>query len=67
MISLQDAVDDLYRIAIVENSSQSPNRLAVLANMCVEQLEQRHVVGAATEIDVPGIARNKKWDVAWPR
>ena len=43
MISLQDAVDDLYRIAVVENKSQSPNRLAVLAAMCVEQLDQRHV------------------------
>ena len=24
------------------------------------------LVGAATEINVPGIGRSKKWDVGWP-
>lgn len=66
MISLQDAVSDLYRIAVVENKRQSPNRLAVLADLCVEQLDQRGIVGAAKEIRVPGIGRAKMWDVGWP-
>ncbi len=66
MITLQDAVDDLYRIAVTENKRQSPNRLSMLASMCVEQLAMRGVVGAATEIPVPGIGRSKNWDVAWP-
>lgn len=66
MISLQDAVDDLYRIAVVEKKSQSPNRLALLAEMCVEQLDQRGIPGAARELPVPGIGRSKTWDVGWP-
>ena len=66
MISLQDAVDDLYRIAIVEQKRQSPNRLAMLAEMCVEQLGERGVIGAAKELSVPGIGRSKTWDVGWP-
>ena len=63
MISLQDAVDDLYRIAVVEKKRQSPNRLALLADMCVEQLDQRGIAGAARELPVPGIGRSKTWDV----
>ncbi len=66
MISLQEAVSDLYRIALVENKRQSPNRLAMLADLCVEQLGQRGIVDSAKEIQVPGIGRAKKWDVGWP-
>ena len=66
MISLQDAVDDLYRIAVVEQKRQSPNRLAMLADMCVEQLNERGIVGAAKELPVPGIGCSKTWDVGWP-
>ena len=67
MISLQDAVEDLYRIAVVEGKSQSPKRLAMLAHMCVEQLAERGILGADTEVPVPGIGRSKNWDVVWPR
>ena len=66
MISLQDAVDDLYRIAVVEKKRQSPNRLTMLADMCVEQLDERGIVGAVKELPVPGIWRSKVWDVGWP-
>lgn len=66
MISLQDAVDDLYRIAVVEQKRQSPNRLAMLADMCLEQLAERGILDAAKELSVPGIGRSKKWDVGWP-
>ena len=53
MISLQDAVEGLYQIAIVEGKRQSPNRLARLADMCVEQLAERGVTGADRELPVP--------------
>ena len=65
MITLQDAVDQLYSIAVVQGSSQSPNRLALLADLCVQELESRGLPAAETEVIVPGIGRNKKWDVAW--
>ena len=66
MISLQDAVDDLYRIAVVEGKTQAPNRLSVLAGLCIEQLACRGLDGGAKERQVPGIGRPKAWDVAWP-
>ncbi len=66
MISLQDAVDDLYRIVAVERKIQSPNRLAALGDMCVDELASRGLVGAVKERKVPGVGRAKDWDVAWP-
>lgn len=66
MITLQDAVNDLYRIAVVEDRRSSTNRLAMLADMCVQQLAQRGIGEAAKELSVPGIGRTKTWDVAWP-
>ena len=66
MISLQDAVDDLYRIAVAEKKRQSPNRLSMLAGMCAQELASRGIVGAAKELPVPGIGRSKNWDVGWP-
>ena len=66
MISLQDTVDDLYRIVIVEQKRQSPNRLSMLAEMCIEQLGERGITSAAKELLVPGIGRSKTWDVGWP-
>ena len=66
MISLQDAVDDLYRIVVVEGATQSPKRLEMLADMCIEQLDQRGVRGVGKEIRVTGHARTKQWDIAWP-
>lgn len=65
MISVQDAVDDHYRIAVSGQKRQSPSRLAKLGEMCVEQLDERGVSGAAMENPVPGIGRSKTWDVAW--
>lgn len=66
MISLQDAVDDLYRIAVVERATQSPRRLELLADMCIEQLDQRGISGVEKEVRVRGHARTKQWDTAWP-
>ena len=67
MTSLEDAVTELYQIAVVDRRSQSPLRLARLARLCVEQLAERGLVEAATERLVPGIGRSKNWDVVWPR
>ena len=66
MISLQDAVDDLYRIVVVETKSTSNKRLTMLADYCIEQLNDRGIVEASKELSVPGIGRDKKWDIVWP-
>lgn len=66
MISLQDAVDDLYRLAVIERRRTSTKRLDVLANFCVQELANRGLSNAAKEVQIPGIGRTKKWDVAWP-
>ena len=66
MISLQDAINDLYRIAVVEDKRQSPIRLAMLADLCIEQLDKHGIVGASKELRVPGIGRTKLWDIGWP-
>ena len=41
MISPDDAVQDLYRIAVVEGRTTSTVRLKMLADYCVQELEQR--------------------------
>lgn len=66
MISLQDAINDLHRIAVVEDKRQSTNRLATLADLCIEQLDKCGIVGASKELRVPGIGRTKAWDIGWP-
>ena len=66
MISLQDAINDLHRIAVVEDKRQSPIRLAMLADLCIEQLDKHGIVGASKELRVPGIGRTKLWDIGWP-
>lgn len=65
MLTLADAIDDLHLIAVIEKRRQSPARLAVLADYCVQELDQRGIPDAETEVTIPGIGRNKKWDVAW--
>lgn len=67
MISLQDSIDELYRIAVIEKRKTSTLRLSRLADMCVQELELRGIGGAEKEVVVPGIGRDKKWDVAWRR
>ncbi len=65
MTSLQDAADDLFRIAVTERKSTSTSRLRVLADLCVEELEARGLDGVEREAPVPGAGRVKRWDVAW--
>lgn len=64
-ISVRDAIDDLYRIAVAEGLTQSPNRLARLAEFCVQELAKRGLTDARTEINIPGAGRTKRWDVGW--
>ena len=65
-ISVQHAIDHLYQVAVVNRSAQSPARLKVLAEFCVQELAARGMPGAVTEQDLPGGGRSKNWDVAWP-
>jgi len=65
MVTLQDAVDDLYRVVVTERKPTSTKRLDVLARLCVQELAKRQVPDVLTEVDVPGFVRDKKWDVAW--
>ena len=64
-MTLQDAVDSLYRIAVVEGKSTSTKRLDGLARFCIEELAKRGLGGAVTEAKLPGGGREKSWDVAW--
>ena len=64
-MTLQDAVDSLYRIAVVEGKSTSTKRLEGLARFCVDELERRGLTGAEQEVTLPGGARPKSWDVSW--
>ena len=65
MISLQDAISRLYRIAVLEGKSTSTTRLTRLADYCVQELERRGLGGVEKESSIPGAGRDKQWDVAW--
>ncbi len=62
---MHDAIADLHRIVYVERKVQSPARLSLLAEFCVQQLEVRGIRGAIRERKIPGVGRAKQWDVAW--
>ena len=65
MISLQDAITRLYRIAVLEGKTTSTIRLTKLADYCVQELERRGLRGVQKESSIPGAGRSKQWDVAW--
>ena len=65
MITAQDAVDDLFRIAVTEEKATSTSRLDVLADFCVQELTRRGLKNVEKEASIPGAGREKKWDVAW--
>ncbi len=64
-LTVDDAVAHLYQVAVVEGKKQSPRRLDLLADFCIQELSERGVVGATTDIEIPGFGRTKKWDVVW--
>ena len=65
MISAQDAVDDLYRVAVTQEKATSTLRLGLLADFCVQELKRRGLKDVEKEASIPGAGREKKWDVAW--
>ena len=65
MISIQDAIDDLHRIAVTEDKATSTTRLETLADFCTQELQRRGLRGVEKEATIPGAGRDKKWDVAW--
>lgn len=64
-ITLQQAIDGLYEVAVVRGAAQSPARLKVLAEYCIQELSLRGLPDAAAEQKLPGGGRDKSWDVAW--
>ncbi len=65
MITVQDAIVQLYQAVVIESRTQSPARLRILADYCIQQLAARGMPGALAEQNVPGGGRQKNWDVAW--
>lgn len=65
LISAQDAVDELYRIAVAEGKRTSTARLDTLAAFCLQELRRRGLTGVEREAAIPGAGRAKQWDVAW--
>jgi hypothetical protein len=64
-MTLRNAIEELYRIAVTEGRSQSPARLRALAQYCTEQLAARGLGGACAEVTLNGGVRRKNWDVVW--
>ena len=65
MITAQQAVDHLYRVAVTENKATSTARLDTLAEFCVHELSRRGLLGVEKEASIPGAGREKRWDIAW--
>ncbi len=63
-MTLEDAIDK-----IVRRPAQASDRLSPLADFAIEQLEHHGLPGArggtSGELDIRGLARSKKWDVAY--
>ena len=64
-VTVQEAIEHLYRVAVVEEKTTSPARLGRLADFCVQELEERGLRGVGAEVPVEGFGRVKQWDVAW--
>jgi hypothetical protein len=65
VLTAQDAVDDLYRIAVTEAKATSTARLDLLSDFCIQELTRRGLRSVQKEIEIPGAGRDKKWDVGW--
>jgi hypothetical protein len=64
-VSIQDALDDLYRLTVTERKSTSTRRLSVLGDYCIQELAARGLEGAESEQVIPGGGRSKTWDIVW--
>ena len=65
MITFQTAIDHLYRIAVTQGKATSTARLEILADFCVQELNRYGLKDVEKEATIPGVGREKKWDVAW--
>ena len=54
MIGAQDAVVDLYRIAVAEEKKTSTSRLDALADFCVQELTRLGLKDVEKEASIPG-------------
>lgn len=64
-LTVQDAVDSLYDIAVRQGKSTSNSRMNTFAYYCIQELDKRGVSGAEREQKLTGTGRGKSWDVAW--
>ena len=64
-ITIQDAIDHLYDVAVGKTKVTSTKRLDVLADYCIQELATRGLHGAVADQDLLGGGRTKNWDVAW--
>lgn len=64
-VTIQDAVDWLYRLAVTEQKPTSTKRLDKLAEFCISELASRGLHDAVADVHIPGGGRTKEWDVAW--
>ncbi len=64
-MTLTEAIESLYTIAVTQGKATSTIRLQGLADYCVQELARRGLQTAETEVTIPGGGREKQWDVAW--
>ena len=64
-MTLNEAIRQLYTIAVEEGKATSTIRLQGLAQFCADELVGRGLGGTETEVPIPGGGREKQWDVAW--
>lgn len=65
MLTLTDAVHDLYRVAVTDGRTQATTRMDTFADLCIQELSKRGILKAGKEVIIPGFGRSKRWDVAW--
>ena len=59
-LTLQEAINHLYQTAILGRARTSTQRLKVLADYCVCQLDIRGLANAETDVVIPGGGREKQ-------
>ena len=58
-MTLTEAIDSLYNIAVIQGKATSTIRLQGLADYCVQELARRGLQDAETEVTIPGGGREK--------
>lgn len=64
-MTYEEAIEWLYRVAVIERKPQSTARLKGFATYLIERLRDWGIHDARAEATVPGFGRAKQWDVAW--